>query len=311
MSPRLLKHYKSVFHLFSYPKISHYPPLVGAVISVQGAATAVHLLPGQYPANSNPQLLHDVLTDPSASILISPGFNASLASLPLNFVLSPGIATFPSHFYAGNSSFTSLSSSFFNSSTSLTSKSLALSYNIWIAVQPSSSSPNITNRVIIWDSVPDTSQFPPSIGSGPFTLIDMQSSRCSPPCSSSGLCTATGTCACAPGFTGASCEACSSGFFGSQCQTCPGGCAQCDDGINGSGRCIKLIVPNDPSTCGCVNGVCGQGGLCICTAGFTKGDNGTQCTKCADGFFLTFTGDCKGDFLLPQTRQVLTMLSSP
>jgi len=290
---------------FVYRCISHLPPTVGAALSAPGAATAIHLLPGQYATDTSPQLLHDLLTSSSASLLPSPGFNASLTPLPLNLALAPGLVTFPSTFYAGNATFTPAQLTTSNSSTPLTAKSLTLSPNVWIVLRSSSSS-NTTNRIIIWDSVPDISQLPPS-SSGGLTLVDMQSSTCSPPCAASAFCTAAGTCACAPGFTGASCEACASGFFGPQCQKCPDGCKECDGGINGSGRCLKPSVSNDPTTCGCTNGVCTTGGQCTCTAGFIKGDDGTQCARCADGFFLTSTGDCKGGSLF---YLILSALSS-
>ena len=41
-------------------------------------------------------------------------------------------------------------------------------------------------------------------------------------------------------------------------------------------------------------GECGTDGQCVCTPGFTRADDGTACAKCAAGFFLTSSGDCKG-----------------
>jgi len=120
----------------------------------------------------------------------------------------------------------------------------------------------------------------------------MLSTACTPVCSSGGTCNPQGQCTCQSGFTGQACEFCASGFFGPSCQKCPDNCAQCDEGISGTGRCSK--PSGGGNSCNCLNGVCKSDGSCQCNAGFTKADNGTQCAKCAAGFFLTTTGDCKG-----------------
>jgi hypothetical protein len=262
---------------------------VGAVLSASGVAS-IQLLPGQYTNDTSPQLLHDLLTTSNASLSASPGFNGSLP-LPLNLALSPGLATFPSALYANSSTFIPLSSS----PTPLApSKSLFLSKNITISLLSSSQSP-----ITIWHSIPDLSQLPSPLNSSDLTLTEIRSTSCSPPCSSQSTCAPSGICLCPPGFTGSSCERCFPGFFGSQCQKCAEGCVECDAG---SGRCIKPAkAPNDPSTCGCTNGACTQGGTCICTAGFIQSDNSTQCSKCANGFFLNSSGDCKGTFLSLRT----------
>lgn len=264
---------------------------MGATLSAPGAATAIHLLPGQYASNTNPQLLHDMLTSSSASLSPSPGFNASL-SLPINLALEPGLAIYAEALYSGQSGFTSLPSTpSVNSSTPLTAKSIALSSSVWIAANSGSSN----QRVIIWDSVPDVNQLPLG-SSGSLSLVDIQSSACSPPCAGSGVCSASGTCQCAPGFTGSSCESCATSFFGPECKPCPDNCTTCDEGITGTGRCVKPVVANAPATCNCLNGACGTNGQCACNAGFTTGDDGKACAKCSTGFFLTSTGDCKGAF---------------
>lgn len=232
-----------------------------------------------------------MLTSSSASLSPSPGFNASL-SLPINLALEPGLAIYAEALYSGQSGFTSLPSTpSVNSSTPLTAKSIALSSSVWIAANSGSSN----QRVIIWDSVPDVNQLPLG-SSGSLSLVDIQSSACSPPCAGSGVCSASGTCQCAPGFTGSSCESCATGFFGPECKPCPDNCTTCDEGITGTGRCVKPVVANAPATCNCLNGACGTNGQCACNAGFTTGDDGKACAKCSTGFFLTSTGDCKGAF---------------
>ncbi|KAJ7150268.1 hypothetical protein C8R46DRAFT_1043669 [Mycena filopes] len=90
---------------------------------------------------------------------------------------------------------------------------MALSSSIWVALSFGSN-----GRVIVWDSVPDTAQLP--LGSvGSMSLLDMQSSTCSPPCASSG-------------------------------------CSSCDEGISGTGRCLSPPVANPLSACNCLNGEC-------------------------------------------------------
>ena len=157
-----------------------------------------------------------------------------------------------------------------------------MSDNLWIAVTSGS------DRIILWDSVPDMSQLP---GISSLSLSAVQSNACSPQCSGAGVCSPSGQCTCPPGFNGTSCEVCAKGFFGSSCQACPSGCTTCDDGISGSGRCLSSTVANS-TACNCLNGVCGANGQCTCNAGWTTASNGTQCSTCAPGFFLDGNGDC-------------------
>jgi hypothetical protein len=266
-------------------------------VSAPGAAESILLLPGQYTSTSNPQLLHSVITASSASLKFSPGFanssSSTSISLPLNVALQPGLALYSSSLYSGQGSFTSLPTSpIRNSSSPLSAGSLALSSNVWVAVNSSSS-----KRVILWDSIPDFGQLPSGSAQSLF-LVDMQSASCSPPCAGSGICSALGSCTCPPGFNGTSCESCAPGFFGPNCAQCPSGCTSCDDGISGSGRCLAAPVANSPSSCNCQNGQCGLNGQCTCLAGWTTAANGTACAKCTAGFFLDSTGNCEGSFLL-------------
>ncbi|KAJ7669429.1 TNFR/NGFR cysteine-rich region family protein [Mycena polygramma] len=264
---------------------------IGVTISASGSPSAL-LLPGQYTSTTDPQLLHDLLTSSSASLQSSPGFKNSSSSpaLPLNVAQEPGLSIYSGPLYSGQPAFTSIPSTPIgaNSSTPLTLRSLSLSSSVWIALN--SPAPG-NSRVIVWESIPDIAQLPTSAPST-LTLFDIESAACSPPCASSGICTAAGTCTCAAGFTGSSCETCASGFFGPGCAACPSGCSKCDDGITGSGRCLNATVANAPASCNCVNGVCGANGSCTCTTGFTTAANGTACSQCAAGFFLTSTGDC-------------------
>ncbi|THV05670.1 hypothetical protein K435DRAFT_744555 [Dendrothele bispora CBS 962.96] len=264
---------------------------LGTTISASGAQTSVLLLPGQYTASTNPQLLHDLLTSSSASLSPSSGFenSSSSTSLPLDIALSPGLAIYSDSLYGGSAGFSSLPTSPLNpnSSTPISAESFALSDNVWVALSIGSQ-----DRVVLWESVPDVSQLSLS---GSISLLDIQSSRCSPSCSSNGVCSASsGSCVCQDGFTGTSCESCAPGHFGPKCQVCPQDCDKCDEGINGSGVCLSgPQISNAPSTCNCLNGECSSsGGQCTCNPGWTTADNGTACAKCASGFFLTSTGDC-------------------
>jgi hypothetical protein len=263
------------------------PSVVGAKLSASGAPTSLLLLPGQYTSTTNPELLHSLLTSSSASLAPSSGFGNSTSkiSLPLNVELQPGLAVFPQSLYSGESSFSQLTPAS-NSSKPLSAGSLALSANVWAAINSSS------NRIILWDSVPDTSQLPSGSQSS-FSILEIQSSSCSPPCSGSGVCSASGQCLCASNFNGSSCESCAEGFFGPTCQQCPADCATCDQGISGSGRCLLPAVNNAPQSCNCLNGICQNGG-CTCNTGWTTAANGTACAKCSNGFFLTNGGECQG-----------------
>ncbi|KAF8882178.1 TNFR/NGFR cysteine-rich region family protein [Gymnopilus junonius] len=261
---------------------------IGISLLSSSISSHIQLLPGAYSVTTNPQLLHNALTS-SSTITSSPGFtNSTPVSLPLDLALEPGLSIYSGSLYSGQGAFTGLPSSpIVNSSTSLPAKSLALSTNTWIAVNAGSS-----NRIIVWEPIPDVEQLP-SNNQGSLSLTDIQSSACSPSCTGSGLCTSAGTCMCPQGFTGSSCESCATGFFGPTCRPCPTNCQKCDDGINGSGRCLLPAVGNAPSTCNCKNGVCSSNGQCTCNTGFATGNDGIACSTCAPGFFLTSTGDCQ------------------
>ena len=248
------------------------------------------MLPDQYTSTTNPQLLHNLLTSRSSTLIGSAGFrNASLSSLPLNLQLEPGVAVYSQSLYSGQASFAKLPESpVTNASIPLSARSIAIAPNVWIAIS------NNNNRLILWDSVPDTSQLP-SVGS--LSLLDIQSSACSPPCSGPSVCSADGTCTCPSGFSGSACESCDDGYFGPTCEPCPEECADCDQGLSGSGRCLTPPGDEDgisPSKCNCLHGTCEDDGKCTCNSGWAASQNGTACASCAPSFFLSTSGDCQG-----------------
>ena len=243
------------------------------------------LLPGQYRSTTGPQELNNALTSSSATLDGSDGFQSGPVDLPLNLQLQPGLAIYSQSLYSGQSSFGQLPSSPVNGSTPLSANSIAISSTIWVAVSSNN------KRMVLWDSIPDTSQLP---STGSLSILDIQSTACSPPCSGSGICSASGKCACAAGFSGSSCESCAEGFFGPNCQPCPQGCSTCDQGISGSGRCLSPVTGVLPSSCNCLNGVCESNGQCTCNVGWTTSNNGTACAQCSPGFYLKSPGYCQG-----------------
>ena len=287
----------------SYPASSsvttstdHFTSVVGAQLSAPGAVTDIRLLPGHYTTTTNPDLLHSLLTNKAATLKSSSQAftNNGSVSLPLDVALQPGIAVYSQSMYSGNELFAPLPTSpAGNSSTPITSQSLALSSNVWLSLQSGS------DRIVFWNSVPDVAQLPVSLATGALAILDIQSSSCTPSCSANGVCSVNGTCTCATGFTGPSCESCAPGFFGPQCQPCPSNCSKCDQGITGTGICLTPVAANLPSSCNCVNGVCGSNGQCTCNPGWTTGTNGTSCSACSKGFFQTNDGNCQGRFPPP------------
>ncbi|TFY64234.1 hypothetical protein EVJ58_g2762 [Rhodofomes roseus] len=264
---------------------------LGATLSASGYSTSLQLLPGEYTSTTNPELLHELLTSSSAALSASDGFSVNKSvSLPFDISLQPGVAVYSGANYSGDASFNALPTNVSTNSTKhLSAGSLALASDVWMSVSGASSN----DRIVLWSSVPDVSQLPSSSLGNSLTLLDIQSTACSSPCSSGGICSTSGKCVCQSGFTGSSCESCASGHFGPSCEACPVGCLDCDDGISGTGKCLKFNVTNAPSTCNCVNGVCNSNGQCTCNAGWTASSNGTACATCAKGYFLDSSGNCE------------------
>ena len=152
-------------------------------------------------------------------------------------------------------------------------------------------------RVIIWDPASDVSALPLT-NVKQLEISDIQSSSCSPACTSSGTCNPSSpVCTCPnDGFNGTLCETCAEGHFGPSCLPCPSNCKNCDQGISGSGRC--LVPEAKPSKCKCVNGTCDDNGKCICLPGYGPSSDGAVCAKCLQGFFLSKNGGCQGMILL-------------
>ncbi|TFK25768.1 hypothetical protein FA15DRAFT_686798 [Coprinopsis marcescibilis] len=262
---------------------------IGAELSAPGAPAPLRLLPGEYSANTDPALLHDLLVNPSASLKPSSGFDGGLSTLPLNLKLSPGVAIYSDVLYSGRGGFLGLPTEAINSTVPFNAQSLAVSENTWVALARGS---NLDERVVLWDSAPDLTQL--SLPST-LTLLDIQSTNCNPTCAGAGVCSALGQCTCPPNFSGASCESCAAGFFGPTCQACPADCEECDEGVAGTGRCLtREVGERDPRRCGCTNGACNPDGSCECAEGWQDGGNGenNKCAVCAPGFFLSSTGDC-------------------
>ncbi|KAJ7868613.1 hypothetical protein B0H14DRAFT_3084065 [Mycena olivaceomarginata] len=258
---------------------------IGVTISAPSSSSAL-LLPGQYTSTTNPQLLHTLLTFPlrlPRNSTTTSGSGSGVA-LPLNVAQEPGLAIYNGPLYSGQAAFTAIPAApvAVNApSTPLALQSLTLPPNVWIAV----SSTNSTQRVVIWDSVPDTSQLPPTAPST-FSLVQLESAACPAPCASSGICTAAGTCACAPGFTGASCETCAPGFFGAGVCGVPGGVQDLRRRPDGE-RAVSWTLGQARWRSGnCVNGACNADGSCaFCQIGCTScaATTGT-CSACRAGF---------------------------
>ncbi|KAL8277969.1 hypothetical protein RQP46_009601 [Phenoliferia psychrophenolica] len=253
------------------------------------------LLPGTYTSASasastaNTSLLS---FGTSSTQQVSLGFTGTgTVGSTYSVALAPGLTTYPSPLFQGAPSYTALSTSTNPLSNSTTIESFLLSDNMFAVLNVGGTS---GSRVVAWEGVADVGNM--AAGSGGVTVVGLQSSSCSTPCASGGVCMANSTCACQPGFTGATCNACSTGFFGKTCSACPAGCTTCDDGITGSGVCLDSAKNSTTAAvCNCINGVCAgssSSSTCACNAGWAAAANGTQCAACATGYFASASGDC-------------------
>ena len=248
--------------------------------------TLIQFLPGQYSSSVVQSLSIQKYLNSQTSIFSTPGYDLSSAVPPFNITLQPGFVIFADRNYSGAAIFISLRVSFSNQSIPLLeNRSIAIATDVYLVISDGS------KTIILYETAP----FFPSTDQ-PFAVVDYQSSTCQPPCSSHGVCTAFGKCACDEGFTGSSCEFRVSGLVGRGCKPWLSSCEDCDQI---SGECLTpktFDVKRREHTCttsNCRNGQCGADGKCSCLPGWTN----DACTQPAPGFFLTSTGNSQGKIL--------------
>ena len=141
----------------------------------------------------------------SSTARTSPGFSSSgTVGSSYTVALLPGLTTYTSPLYKGFASYTPLSNSTNATTTSI--ESFLLSDNVWAVLQVGGTA---GRRMVAWDGVADVGNLVG--GSGGVEVVDMQSSSCSIPCASGGVCGSNSTCSCSTGFTGATCSKCGEG----------------------------------------------------------------------------------------------------
>lgn len=182
----------------------------GAVVytPVNSSYRATVLLPGVYTSSSSATANSSLLSfGTSSTIQVSTGFTGtgSLCNA-YTVALEAGLTTYPSALFEGTPSYTPLSSSA-NSTSTASVKSFLLSSNMWVVLDVGGAS---GSRVVAWDGVADVGNMVG--GSGGVSIVDLQSSSCSTPCASGGVCMSNSTCVCQPGFAGATCSAFPLGF---------------------------------------------------------------------------------------------------
>lgn len=269
--------------------------------SLTSSSSKILLIPDQY-TSSSPSDVVSLISSGQSTLSLPPYLSSSasttgsVSSLPLSIDFLPGVTAFSASYFQGKASTVSLNSTTLNNST-LQASSFFVSKNAFAVFTGSSSKP-----VVFYDVTPDISQLPSgllTVQNGEATLIDVESTTCATPCSAGGQCNSQGACVCKPGFTGSSCETCAAGFFGPQCQPCPEGCTSCDEGPQGSGKCLSPPTSNAPSTCNCDNGTCDGSNGCTCAPGWTTltsssaGSSTKLCSDCAQGFFKDSTANCR------------------
>ncbi|SCZ97223.1 BZ3500_MvSof-1268-A1-R1_Chr4-2g07070 [Microbotryum saponariae] len=263
--------------------------------------TLVKLLPGTYTSSSSTNANSSFLSFPSSTsastVTPSAGFTTSgILGSTYTVSLQPGIIVYSSALFQGTPSYLALpstnTSASNSTSTSLGSSisSLLLSNKVYAILHAGS------ERLVVWDGVADVSQWR-SVVKNQVTFQQLQSSACATPCASGGTCTGDGRCACATGWAGTLCDICEPGHYGSACLPCPANCANCDQGVTGTGRCLDVGSSSivQPSICNCINGICASNSssaTCACSAGWSTAANGTQCGACATGYYQTSAGDC-------------------
>nr|XP_019003090.1 uncharacterized protein I203_04127 [Kwoniella mangroviensis CBS 8507]OCF66551.1 hypothetical protein I203_04127 [Kwoniella mangroviensis CBS 8507] len=150
---------------------------------------------------------------------------------------------------------------------------------------------------VVWGAIPDKGQLPIDVTR--LKLVKAASSVCDPPCSSHGVCkpsntSSTGTCQCAAGWAGSSCDQCATGFWGPSCSPGPSNCTIWDDGLSGTGKCLGTASLLPISACNCDHGTCTSSNQCICSAGWQTNSTVSLalCNTCAEGFFRDSEGNC-------------------
>ena len=171
---------------------------------VNGTHRATVLLPGTYTSASAVTANTSLLAfGTSSTAQASAGFTGtgSLSSA-YTVALQPGLTTYPSPLYEGSPAYTALSTWTGAISNSTEIDSFLLSSNMRAVLSVGGSS---GSRVVAWESVANVGNMVG--GSGGVKVLSLQSSSCSTPCASGGVCMANSTCVCQPGFTGSTCSA--------------------------------------------------------------------------------------------------------
>ena len=264
---------------------------IGLIFSLVGVGAWVsqydyiQFLPGEYSSSVVQTFLINVSLALNLSsetpVVPTPGYNLSSVAPPFNVTLQPGFTTFGLPLYNGPSNFTPTLESFANRTNTLDLfYSIAVASDVFLAI-----SYGVSEYLLI---IYHTAPVIPFITSPPaaqsITLKDFQSTTCQPPCTSYGVCIASGKCVCDKGFTGSSCELCDTGFNGTACKPCPSECKSCDQ----NGKCLTPTASNvrrAQKPCICQNGQC-INGKCVCLPGW----NGDTCNQCAPGFSLASNG---------------------
>lgn len=173
------------------------------------------LLPGTYSSSSvilsNSTQLASLLGNASSTPTSYTGFTLSSTSTTASVQQLPGLIVYASSLYSDASSLLP-----FNDSTatkadsSFTPLSILLSPNLY-AVASIPVAGGSKQRVALWASSPDVTEWPIQLANGPWSIVDLQSSLCSPPCATGGVCGLQNQCKCKDGFAGSTCGAYLSG----------------------------------------------------------------------------------------------------
>ncbi|BGP53831.1 hypothetical protein JCM8202v2_001403 [Rhodotorula sphaerocarpa] len=269
--------------------------------SWNGMTWQLALLPGTYTSSASAFQARNASSPPSpfgagSTPSVSTGFGVSgslsaASSAAYSVSTEQGLTTYSSPLYQGTATHFAppQDASIANATSSdLPShiESLLLSSNTVAIAQFTN---DRSSNSVLWDSLYDAGQLPSGAGSGGINILDVQARGCAAACSSGGVCTQNGTCACTPGFQGQSCA-------------CPSGCTDCDDGITGTGLCLDSTASNvtlpcwttaanacDPSCASCS----GPNATCLtCQSGLQPdSSDATKCvtatTASTNGTFVT------------------------